>query len=352
VLHVVTAAQRRGAELLAEELSEALGQSGWSSTVAALTPGTHETATPTLGSRALGATTLLRLRSLMRSASVVVAHGSRSLPACAIGGFGVRVPFVYRSIGDPRFWATSAPKRTVTGALMRRAARVIALTDEAAVVLAARYRVPPDRIVVIPKAIDAARFPGITPERRREARRALDIADDTKVALYLGSLSDEKNPAMAIAALRLVPDVHLVVAGLGPQRSSLCDLARSTAPGRVRFMGSVAEPVNIIAAADVLVLPSRTEGLPGVAIEAGMVGIPVVATDVGWVREIVIDGVTGVVVRPDDVDAFAAGISTALASATSFGRAGQSHCRAHFDMSDVADEWDKLLTEVTSGTAT
>jgi glycosyltransferase involved in cell wall biosynthesis len=311
VLHVVTAAQRRGAELLAEELSEALGQSGWSSTVAALTPGTHETATPTLGSRALGATTLLRLRSLMRSASVVVAHGSRSLPACAIGGFGVRVPFVYRSIGDPRFWATSAPKRTVTGALMRRAARVIALTDEAAVVLAARYRVPPDRIVVIPKAIDAARFPGITPERRREARRALDIADDTKVALYLGSLSDEKNPAMAIA-----------------------------------------EPVNIIAAADVLVLPSRTEGLPGVAIEAGMVGIPVVATDVGWVREIVIDGVTGVVVRPDDVDAFAAGISTALASATSFGRAGQSHCRAHFDMSDVADEWDKLLTEVTSGTAT
>ena len=58
-------------------------------------------------------------------------------------------------------------------------------------------------------------------------------------------------------------------------------------------------PVDWMPALDALVLTSRTEGVPGVLIEAGMSGVPAVTTDVGWVREVVLDGVTGAVVQDD-----------------------------------------------------
>jgi len=119
------------------------------------------------------------------------------------------------------------------------------------------------------------------------------------------------------------------------------------APGRVRFLGSVPDPSVLLGAADVLVLSSHTEGLPGALLEAGLTGIPAVTTDVGWVGEIVLDGVTGVVVPPGDHAALGSALKVALADATAMGAAARQHCLDHFEIGAVAGRWAALLRELT-----
>jgi glycosyltransferase involved in cell wall biosynthesis len=96
------------------------------------------------------------------------------------------------------------------------------------------------------------------------------------------------------------------------------------------------------------VLPSDTEGLPGVLMEAGLTAIPAVATDVGWVREVVLDGTTGYVVARGDTNAIASALTNALVHGEELGAAARRHCLARFDLAGVADRWADLLLEVTS----
>ena len=102
VLHVITSTQRRGAETFAVDLAAALGARGVASEVAALAPGAGDTLdVATLGPAGLAPATLRALRRRAAGAPAVVAHGSRTLPACALALAGRRTPVVYRSIGDP-----------------------------------------------------------------------------------------------------------------------------------------------------------------------------------------------------------------------------------------------------------
>jgi glycosyltransferase involved in cell wall biosynthesis len=347
VLHVITTTQRRGAEVLASELARELDEHGWTSALVALAPGpAGGIDAEVLGERRLDLRTLRTLRSRMSQSTVVVAHGSSTLPACALAGAGVATPAVYRSVGDPRFWAPTRLKRSRTGLLMRRMSRVVALTDEAAAALQEHYRLRADQVTVIPKGVDSARLPPKNAERAAAARARLDLPSEAPVALYLGSLSPEKNVAMAIDATALLPDLVLLVAGAGPDHDVLAARAERSCRGRVRFLGQVRDPVTALTAADLLVLPSHTEGMPGVAMEAGMVGLPVVATDVGWVRDIVLDGTTGVLVPPGETGAFAEGITAALTDCGTWGSAARAHCLERFDMRVIAVRWSDVLDGV------
>jgi glycosyltransferase involved in cell wall biosynthesis len=153
---------------------------------------------------------------------------------------------------------------------------------------------------------------------------------------------------LAIEAVAAAPEVGtLLVAGEGPQRPGLEALAQRIAPGRVRFLGSVADPRAAYAASDVVVLSSRTEGLPAVLIEAGLAGLPVIATDVGYVRDIVIDGETGFLVPPDDAEAMSAALQRAPSLRNSARAPARSHCIEHFDLDTVvADAWAAVLRRV------
>lgn len=347
VLHVLTSTQRRGAEVLATELAAALDSLGWASSTVALTGGVEGgLPVPVLGGERLAVGTLRALRGRVREAEVVVAHGSSTLPACTIAGAGLGVPIVYRSVGDPRYWAPTRSKRIRTAVLMRRAARVVALSDEAAAALVRHYRLRRNQLVVIPKGVAVDRLPARTAERSRAARLALGLPAEPRIALYLGALSPEKDVGAAIRAIARIPGLHLVVAGDGPDRAELEGLAHRMAADRVRFLGAVADPVDVLTAADVLVLPSRTEGMPGVAMEAGIVGLPVVATDVGWVRTIVQDGITGIVVSPGHTGALEQGIRTALDDQPRLGAAAREHCLARFDMAKLAPRWSVALADL------
>ena len=348
VLQVVTSTDRRGAETFAVELGARLEHLGHSVTTMALTDGSGANTLdlPTLGEGALVPRTLAALRRASSRASVVIAHGSTTLPACALAlSFG-SVPFVYRNIGDPTFWSARLPARLRTMLWLRRSRAVVALTEESARVLTGQLRVPPRRVTVIPTGVSAEAHQPVTAEHRALARSAFGIPERAHVAAVVGALSPEKDVGLAIGAVARIPDLHLLVCGDGPDRVALEATANACAAERIHFIGALADPDPAFAAADLVVLSSRTEGLPAVLIEAGLRRLPVASCDVGYVRDIVADGVTGALSETRA----ASDLADAILRVTTLGReAGieaQKHCLARFEIGTIAERWDQVLRRV------
>lgn len=128
--------------------------------------------------------------------------------------------------------------------------------------------------------------------------------------------------------------------GDGPQRGTLVAYARDLGvDDAVRFTGVQAGVADFLAAADLLTLTSDTEGLPGVILEAGLLGIPAVATRVGGVGECVVEGETGLLVDASDEASLAQAVVRLLSDGrrrTAMGRSAARHVRAHFLLETVA----------------
>lgn len=320
VLVVLSSNARRGAEIEGSRLAGDLAAGGSSAEVFALSPAPPAAArldVAVFGRRPLGLQTLRALRRSARTADVVVAYGSSTLPACAIALLGTDVPFIYRSIGDPRSWVRGRLHRMRTGMLMRRAARVVALYDDAALAISELYGVAPDRVDVIPNARSAGEFRPATERERASSHEELGLGADGPVVTIVGALSPEKRVDLAIRAVSLLDGFTLIVAGDGPLRAELEQLGRSVLGDRVRFLGVLADVTPVYRAADVLLLPSSTEGMPGAAIEAGMSGVPVAACEVGAMRWLFDHGLHGALCSVDvTAQQFADTIQSAYAIGT------------------------------------
>lgn len=347
VLHVVSSTDRRGAETAAVELSNALAGLGLRGEVVALVRGEQGgLEVPVLGPSRFHAQTLRRLRRRAGEVAVVVAHGSSTLPATAVATLGASTPFVYRSIGDPRAWAATPARRARVALAARRAAGLIALWRDAAVAWHTTYGVRADRITVIPNGVPAQNFEPASLGVRREERIALGLPEDGPVVLYLGALSREKRVDLAIRAVSALDRVTLAVVGDGPERERLSSLAAADPAGRTRVLGPTSEPWRALAAADALVLPSDTEGQPAVAIEAGLMGIPVVATRVGGLPEIVLDGRSGELVETGDAAALTQALRRALARPLEYRDAARAHCLESFSLGPISEKWARFLQSV------
>ncbi|MFJ5234924.1 glycosyltransferase [Kitasatospora sp. NPDC088391] len=348
VLHVITDPRARGAQRLARDLHAELLRRGRPSELTALHP--HRDAdpadpTPVLGPSRHHPATLRALRRAAARADVVVAHGSSTLQACALALFAARTPFVYVNIGDPRHWTASPARRLRVGALLHRAAAVAAISPHAAEVLRERFRLPARRLRTLPNARPADRFrPAADPAERAAERAALGLPADGPLIAWVGALSPEKRPDLALAAHAGLPTgTHLALAGEGPLRAGLD-------PGpAVHLLGPLADPAPLYRAADLLLLTSDSEGVPGVLIEAALAALPAVATDVGWVSDVVRPGETGLLVPPGDPAALTAALRALLddpAARAAHGAAARAHARARFDLDVVATGWQDLLREV------
>lgn len=347
-LHLVTASQRRGAEVFARDLCETLAKSSDDAvTLTALTAGPegNPLGATILGRRALAPATLLALRRAAREADVVVAHGSTTLPAGVLALTGTKVPLVYRNIGDPTVWSGQGFRRMRVAALLRRTRHVVAVWPGAAETLATVHGVDRSRLTVIPNAVAADAHGPASEAARTAARVGFELPEDQPVVACVGALSPEKDVATALAALAELDDVHLLVVGDGPERAAL----ERAAADQVHFTGILPDPSAAFAAADAVVLTSRTEGMPGVLVEAGLCGLPAVASDVGGVREIVRDGETGRLVRPGDVAGFTRALQEVLADAPSLGAAARKRCEENFTLDVVAPQWADVLAKVTGG---
>ncbi len=138
---------------------------------------------------------------------------------------------------------------------------------------------------------------------RSTARKKLDIAEDEYVILCLGTRTRNKNHVTAVRAaarLRESGNVHVVVAGKDGDGSAELAEAIEASDVRVSSLGHRLDTGTLLSAADVLVHPSLKEGLPMVIVEAMLAGLPVVASDVGGIPEVVHDSESGRLFRADD----------------------------------------------------
>ena len=154
-------------------------------------------------------------------------------------------------------------------------------------------------------------------ERRAALRREIAIPDGFTVAGTVGNLRGPKAHGDLLSALALLagefPRLITIIAGDGPLEQEL--RARAAAlgiAGCVRWLGKRADVSNLLGIMDIFVLSSTREGFPVAVLEAISAGVPVVATDVGGVSEVIMPGMTGVLVPPGDPPALAAGIRSVL----------------------------------------
>jgi len=181
--------------------------------------------------------------------------------------------------------------------------------------LIARYRIGSgERFVVAPLGFELDEFAAVNAETRAAARRELEIPPGSSVVTTVGRLTAIKNHLLFLdVADRIERPVVFLVVGDGELRAELERAARSRGLGeRVRFLGWRRDLPAIYAASDVFAITSRNEGTPVALIEAMAAGVPAVGTDVGGVRDVILDDTMGVVVPSEDPSALARAITDLL----------------------------------------
>lgn len=223
--------------------------------------------------------------------------------------------------------------------LLRRAERIVAGSD-AQLENLLRRGAPRSRVRVVPPGVDTGRWQPDGDSLRR--------GDHSRVVV-VGSLEPGGGADDAITALRHAPEAEMLVAG-GPEPgrdgdpdlSRLQELAaRCGVARRVRFLGAVRQDdmARLMRSADVVVCPSRGGGCGATVLEAMACGRPVVATAAGCQRDIVVDGVTGVLVRPGQPTELGQAMRSVLADPTSvqaFGIAGRDRVLARYPWTRIA----------------
>lgn len=353
VVHIIPSALGRGAELFARALVDELGGPDNGHRLLCLFEGDHDVAVDdTLGlpggsgagkginPRAVGRL----LRYLNRTdPDVVVAHGGIPYKHAALAA---RSPLVLCAIGPLPAKARAGARHLLWRAIIRRARVVAAVCQDVAVGYRDSLGVGDDRLVVIPNARDASRF------RPGPQRHLATGSGDAVSLLFVGHLTAGKRPDVFIELVRALRESGLAVEGRivgdGPMRDALAGPADDCG---VDILGYRADVVAELQQADLLVLPSLSEGMPGVLIEAGLCGLPSVATRVGGASSVIADQESGVLVAADDF----AGLVRSTAELVrhpdrrlAMGAVARSRCEQNFAIQGVAARWDELLRGVSA----
>ena len=200
---------------------------------------------------------------------------------------------------------------------------------------------------------------GIPAENIREGGAKLDrgefgFSERDYLCVHVGSFLVCKNHAMLINSfnevLKVRPETALLLVGDGPLRAEMEGMARELGiSGRVRFAGIRDDVMGLLRISDLFVLSSHFEGLPISVLEAMSSGLPVVATDVGGVRDLVLDGKTGYLVLPGDMNGFAHAILKMASSrerARELGAAGRERVRNEFSISSTVLGYERLYKQI------
>lgn len=370
ILHLVYSGQRRGAETFAVQLARNLSPTKFRQAFCSvydfpdrLPGGDFPLFTLSAERNGLGkalrfdAQALLRLIRLVRDyrPHLILAHGADTLKYAAMAKpFLPSVRVVYRNIGFASHWAGSPMKARLMGFLLRYMDAVIVLGEKSCVDFSGTYRFPQSRIIKVLNAVDVQPFREMDlPLTRRQMRQHLGLGDAPAI-IFVGSLSEEKNPQELLQVLaRLLGhgiECRLLVVGDGPLRLQLeREAFERGISDQVRFLGSRDDVPFLLAAADLLLLPSRTESMPAVLIEAGLAGLPSVAYGVGDIDEVIEPNVTGLIVQPENKAEFEGAVITALrdpAWRATMGEAARQLYSQRFDIRTIAAEYEEVFARL------
>jgi glycosyltransferase involved in cell wall biosynthesis len=222
----------------------------------------------------------------------------------------------------------------------RRAHAVVANSGAAAAQLL-REGVAASKIRLIPNGVDWL------PDRPAPSHNGL------RRIVMVANLRQEKGHDVLIDAAPQIfsscPDAEICLAGNGPMADALAARARARGVGgRVQFLGHCEDVPSLLARSDIFVLPSRSEALPNALIEAMAAGLPVVASRVGGIPEIVTDGQNGVLVQPGDPAALATAVVHLIdhpGSAIALGGAARSWVRRTYSFERMVSSTERVYVE-------
>lgn len=339
VLHVITRLTLGGSAQSTLDALVALGRAGFDCTLAVGfdasegrlleaarargcrlrdVPSLSREVSPLRDLRALGS--LWRVMARERPA-LVHTHTSKAGIVGRLAARLARVPAVIHQPHGHIFYGYYGGTVTAAFVLLERLAarlcdRIVVLTERGREEHLARGIGRPAQFVVIPSGVDLAAFRAEAPSYEA-ARARLGVDAGSRLLVGLGRLEPVKGFHSLVRALPLVlaavPATRLLLAGEGSLRPALEAEARALGVAdRVRIAGAAIAPAAVVAAADLVVVPSLNEGMGRVVVEAMALGRAVVATRVGGIPAVVVDGESGRLVPPDDPRALAAAVSELL----------------------------------------
>lgn len=365
LVQLVTRFQRRGAEVFACQLADELAGRGHEVTVvglygaaAALAPARARATALKSQRRPIVNPWLVRrlAQELQRlEPDLVQANGSDTLKYASLAKrrSGARWPLVYRNIGIPSRWVRYPGQRYWIRWLLREVVAVVSVSEASRRDFARTYGISTAGILTIPIGTECRNLASHEELRRRLAHEAA-LEEPGPIVVHVGSFTPEKNhPWLAQAFAAIIerrPDARLILIGEGPgMPEAQAAIARWGLDAQVRLLGAREDAADLAGGADVLVLPSSTEGLPGVVLEAAARGVPAVAWNVGGLSEAIEEGSTGFLVPPRDMGAFTDRVLELIDDperARRMGSAARARVCARFDLLRVSAAFERLYREL------
>lgn len=369
ILQIITRNELRGAEVFAAQLSENLALRGHQVALAALY-------SPVEGAMRLSANNveqvelngrrkgrvepqlLYRLIQLIRRfrPDVIQANASHALKYAVAAKIlkQYKGGIVYRNISMTSRWITRKRQRQLGSFLVHRADYVSSVSDLCREDLCDTFRLSPCRAVTIKRGVEV---PEVLDRKaaREQICRLIQSNPEDPILFHVGGFTEEKNHAGLLQAFSeikvLHPDARLVMCGDGPLRSGIeLEIAKSGMSQSIFSLGAVDNVGDLLTGADLLLLPSKVEGIPGVVLEAAVRRVPAIATDVGGVSEAILHDKTGILVQRDDIAAMANSASSLLMNETArieMGKSARSLIKSRHSMFNSVNQFEDLFQSLT-----
>ena len=307
--------------------------------------------------------TVLQLTSHLRRGefNLVHAHGTKAAlvvrPAAMLAGTEAVFYTIHNSIFFEGLALWKKQAMAVAEKIMaRNTDRIITVSDNLRRELLERVGIRPDLVITIPNGIEICGE--VQTEHSLQLRRHFNLPPLGRLVGTVARLAPQKGVSCFLrAAAILCPDTStsFVVAGDGPLRETLASEAQTLGLAeRVFFLGHREDIPLLLQALDIFVLPSLTEGTPLSLLEAMAAGLPVIATEVGGIPEMIRHGVTGLLVPPNRPAAMASAVQLLLENselARGMGRAGRARVEQCFSLQHMVDSTIEQYQQILDGKA-
>lgn len=300
---------------------------------------------------------LSRLLMIIKGLKPDIVHCRNTPHVVIYGGIAAKIiglPFVVSIHGHPDFLDGNSFVKKLWYMVQKWSDKIITVSNSIKDVLIREGRVRPDKITVIHNGIGSIDIQCDPPIMKQKIRQELGIDNSDQIIGCVGTLRSVKGHKYLIQAMPLIlekfPHSYLVLVGNGPLRDELEELAEKIGvKKKIIFLGYRTDILELMHVFDVFVLPSLSEGLSNVLLEAMITSKPVIATNVGGNPEVIEDGKTGLLVPPKDPQKIAEAVLSLLSDEDKrirMGEAGLRRVKEKFSISKTVQEYKKVYHEV------